>query len=116
MISSPGNSSIKQIRALRSRKGRDETGLFFAEGIRIVTEAAELAADIDTLILAPELLTSRFALDLAERLRKQGVEVLEVTPRVFQSLSGKEGPQGIGAVIRQRTRRLEDIDPTTGLC
>jgi TrmH family RNA methyltransferase len=42
--------------------------------------------------------------------------VLEVTAEVFRSLSAKEGPQGIGGVIRQRWLPLADADPEEGLC
>lgn len=116
MISSPGNPAIKRIRSLRTRKGREGTGLFFAEGIRIVAEAIELGAEIETLVVAPDLLTSGFARDLVQAQRARGTRVLEVTSRVFDSLSGKEGPQGIGAEIRMQLDALEAMRPAAGLC
>jgi TrmH family RNA methyltransferase len=115
MISSTHNPAVRRIRSLRSRKGREETGLFLAEGIRIVGEAAELGAEIESLVTAPELLTSDFARGLVERLRGT-VPVLELSPAVFESISGKEGPQGIAAVIRQRLCSLDQTDPRRGLC
>ncbi len=108
-ISSPANPRIKQIRALRQRKEREQTGLFFVEGIRIVTEAVQLGAGMELLVVAPDLLRSEHARALAGELRRQGVPCIEVTRDVFESLSVKEGPQGIGAVVRQRWERLEDI-------
>ena len=33
---------MKAVRALHMRKARDESGLFIAEGLKIVTEAVEL--------------------------------------------------------------------------
>ena len=39
-ITSVSNPSIKALRGLHERKHRRQTGLFLAEGIRIVTEAA----------------------------------------------------------------------------
>ncbi|TMC51833.1 MAG: RNA methyltransferase, partial [Chloroflexi bacterium] len=36
MITSSANARIKAIRALRQRKERERTGLFFVEGIRLV--------------------------------------------------------------------------------
>lgn len=115
-ISSKSNERIKEIRALRHRKERDRTGLFFVEGIRIVGEAADLRADIGSVVVAPDLLESRFAQDLVVRLRGQDVPVLEVTGEVFRSISLKEGPQGIGAVVRQRRFRLPDVKAGKGLC
>ena len=43
-ISSHTNPLVKLIRALRQRKGRDETGLFLVEGIHHVGEAVEAVA------------------------------------------------------------------------
>jgi len=44
-ISSPSNATIRGIRALRGRRAREATGRFWVEGIRLVGEAVELAAD-----------------------------------------------------------------------
>ena len=41
MISSHSNPLVRQVRALRSRKGREKTGLFLVEGIHHVGEAVE---------------------------------------------------------------------------
>ena len=116
MISSPSNGAVKQIRALRARKAREETGLFLVEGIRIVTEAAELGADIESLMVAPDLLTSDHARGVVQRLEARGVPVLQVSPRVFGTISVKEHPQGIAATVRQRWERLEDVTPGDELC
>jgi len=116
IITSQNNPRIKQIRALRQRKERDQTGLAFVEGIRIVAEAAALPDTIETLVVAPELLSSSFALELVQAQQSQGIPYLEVTPGVFDSLSAKEGPQGIGAVICQRWETLEHITLSDEFC
>jgi TrmH family RNA methyltransferase len=115
VISSFSNPQIKQIRALRQRKERDATGLFFIEGIRLVGEAVQLHAPIDTLVVAPELLSSDFARSLVEEQTQAGVRLLEVTVDVFASLSGKDGPQGLGAVLRQQWEPLEAVGLEDGL-
>lgn len=109
LITSPNNPQVKQIRALRQRKEREQRGCYFVEGIRIVAEAVELAAAIELLIVAPDLLTSAFAGALVETGRAQGVDVLDVSAEVFRSLSTKDGPQGLGAVLRQRWERIEEV-------
>jgi RNA methyltransferase, TrmH family len=116
IVSSRSNPTVKQIRSLRHRKEREETGQFFAEGIRIVAEAVDLQAAIETCVVAPELLTSSFAKEIVEQLRSDDVPCLEVTADVFRSLSTKEGPQGIGVVVRQRWQSLEDSTSAGGLC
>lgn len=109
MITSPNNPAVKQIRALRQRKMRAETGLFFIEGIRLIGEAVQTGAAITTLVVAPELLTSPFAQELVRTQARNGVNCLEVTAQVFQSLSAREGPQGLAAVVRQRWEDLAQI-------
>jgi TrmH family RNA methyltransferase len=109
LISSQSNQSVKSIRSLRQRKEREQTNLFFVEGIRLVGEAVQLGAAIETLVVAPELLSSGFAQELVTTQQQQGMRVLEVTAEVFKSLSVKEGPQGLGAVIEQRWESLANV-------
>src|SRR5258708_38926571 len=99
IISSTTNARIKSIRSLNNRHEREQTGLFFIEGIRIVAEAVQMRAEIEALVYAPSLLKSQFALELVYAQQELGVVCLEGTPEVFKSLSVKEGPQGIGAVV-----------------
>src|SRR4051812_19278594 len=43
-ITSTHNQRLKDLRALRDRRGRDRTGLFMAEGEDMLTEAVRLGA------------------------------------------------------------------------
>lgn len=114
MITSTSNPTIKFIRKLADRKERLQTGLFFVEGLRIVGEALQKGWEIETLVVAPELLTSLFGQQLvADYADKQG-RIDEVSADVFRSLSLKDGPQGIGAVVRQRWTALEDVHLQAG--
>jgi TrmH family RNA methyltransferase len=116
IITSRSNPAIKRIRALQIRKEREAANLFFIEGIRIVAEAVDLDADIETLVAAPDLLTSEYGRSLVSSAETAGVSVLAVSADVFRSLSDREGPQGLGAVVRQRWSTLEVSDPHAGLC
>jgi RNA methyltransferase, TrmH family len=60
-------------------------------------------------VVAPELLTSPFANELLQRERTAGAPVVEVSREVFASLSQKDGPQGLAAVVRQRWASLEEV-------
>ena len=51
-IESAANPLIKRIRALEQRKGREEQGAFFVEGIQPVWQAVEAGAPIETLVVA----------------------------------------------------------------
>lgn len=116
IVSSRSNRAIREMRALRHRKERDESGLFFVEGIRIVAEAVDTGAAMDRCVIAPRLLTSEFARTLVERVRAAGVPCVEVTPDVFRSLALRENPQGVAAVVYQRWYALRDVRPDAALC
>lgn len=116
LISSTSNARIKEIRRLQQRKQRDRSGRFFAEGIRIVVEALQVGVEVESLVVAPKLLTSQFARELVVERVRAGMPCLEVTPEVFHSISQRERPQGLGAVIRQRWETLHQIEPGRELC
>lgn len=111
LITSSANPRVKAIRKLRERKERQASGLFYVEGLRIVAEAARQGAILDTLIVAPELLDSAFARELAGDIAGRGVPLLEVSAAVFASFSLKEGPAGLAAVVRQQWAGLEQVEP-----
>src|SRR5690606_12420480 len=114
VITSTANARIKKIRALRMRKERDEQRLAFVEGIRAVVEAVQVEAPIAHLVICQALLKGQVAWDAVNLARAAGTEVIEVDETVFRTLSKREGPQGIAAVVRQRWERLEDIRPALG--
>lgn len=114
LITSTANERIKRIRSLRMRKERDKTGLTFVEGIRSVVEAVQVEAPIDCLVVCPKLLKGKPGWDAVSIARSREVEVVEVDETVFRTMSKRDGPQGIAAVLKQRWERLQDIEPGTG--
>lgn len=110
-ITSRSNPKIKEARSLKQRKTRAETGLFVVEGIRHVAEALEAGAPVEYLIYSPEMLTSPFARELVEHQRRRGLPVHSATPAVYESLSERENPTGLLAVVRQQRRRLAELSP-----
>jgi RNA methyltransferase, TrmH family len=116
IISSRNNPAVKAIRALNSRKQRDNSGRFFVDGLHLVAAAAQQHANIETCIVAPDLLTSAFGRELARALAHSGAQVIEVTADIFQSLAAKEHAQGLGIVARQRWLDLARIRPEAGQC
>lgn len=106
LITSSSNPLVKQARNLRQKKARRESGLFLVEGIHHVGEAVEAGWDVETVLYAPDLLTSKFAHDLIARLNSPPQPV---TPQVMESMADKDNPQGILAVVRQRQTRLEGL-------
>ncbi len=80
-IESAANPLIKRIRALEQRKGREEQGAFFVEGIQAVWQAVEAGAAIETLVVAPELLTSAPALAMVAQQRRRAQPSPRSPPR-----------------------------------
>jgi TrmH family RNA methyltransferase len=106
IISSVQNPRVKQIRALASRKERDQTGLLFVDGLHLVLEAVQTGAPIEYLVVAPELIRSPRARDLVDWARDAGRPIFAVSADVFQDLGSRGFVQGIGAVVRQRWTAL----------
>jgi TrmH family RNA methyltransferase len=102
--------------SLHTRAERARTGLFYAEGVRAVARAVEHGTPIETVVVAPDLLTNPFGQTLAADLRQSGTFCLAVTAEVFALLSHAEESQGIGVVARQQWEPLERLPPWDGLC
>ena len=106
---STSNPRIKLIRKLRDRKERQQTGLFYIEGLRIVAEALQTGARIEYLVIAPGLLTSPFGKQLLQSEPARSIPVIEVSDETFLGFSNKDGPQGLGAVVRQEWTILDQV-------
>jgi TrmH family RNA methyltransferase len=106
LITSLSNPLVKQARALRQRKVRVETGSFLVEGIHHVGRAVEAGWEVEAILYAPEFLTSNFARDLISRL---SAPPQPVSAQVMESLTDKDNPQGILAIVRQRQSRVSDL-------
>ncbi len=106
IISSLSNPLVKRARALRQRKGRSDSGLFIVEGLHPVGEALEAGWDVDTILYAPDVLTSTFGSAL---LAAHPEKLKAVSTEVMESLADKENPQGILAIVQQRHEALADL-------
>ncbi|MGV8050347.1 MAG: TrmH family RNA methyltransferase [Anaerolineaceae bacterium] len=114
MITSHSNDTIRAIRKLEESKYRKSTGLFLAEGLRVVAQAFDSGADVEQLIFSPSLLVSEFGQGLVEKASALDVSLVEVSEAVFTTLSRKDTPQGIAAVIKQKWLSLSEVSPKIG--
>jgi TrmH family RNA methyltransferase len=110
LISSPANPLVKLIHSLHQKKGRQETGLFLVEGIHPVGQAVEADWNLDTIVFAPDLLTSAYAQQLVEQQALRKVRCVAFTPQLFTSVAGKENPQGILALVHQRHLAIDELN------
>jgi TrmH family RNA methyltransferase len=82
----------------------------------MVAAAVQQQAEIETCVVAPDLLTSPFGRELARVLAVSSAQMIELTADVFQSLAAKEHAQGLGIVAHQRWQDLTRIRPQAGQC
>lgn len=92
LIQSTQNDTVKRMRSLAAKKGRQETGLHFIEGERLVREAIASGADIAALFIEE----GREAEDIAS----SAARVYTVTRRVLESMTDTGTPQWICAAVR----------------
>jgi TrmH family RNA methyltransferase len=112
LITSLSNSLVKAARLLRQRKARAETGEFLVEGVHHVGAALEAGWPVRAILFAPDLLTSEYAGELLVKAQAQGLRVESVSPPVMSSLADKENPQGLLAVVAQRSTELAGLHPS----
>ena len=115
-VTSLTNPTVKSVRALHLRKERDESGLFVAEGLKIVTDAVELGHAPRILMYGDEaqghpLLQQAITATLAER-----GEVIEVTQDILAKVSRRDNPQAVVGVFDQVLTALEDLSPDAAPC
>jgi TrmH family RNA methyltransferase len=111
-ITSLGNPSVKAARALHLRKARDETGLFLAEGLKIITEAVDMGRAPRLLLHAAEAADH----PLLRRASELARETVEVTPAILAKISRRDNPQTVLGVFEQAYTDLADIQPTSARC
>ena len=114
-ITSPSNPTIKFIRRLKLRKERKSSGLFFVEGIRLIGEAVRTQQKIKYVVVCPELLDSDYGSKLITSIETKGIDLITVSESTFLSISLKEGPQGIVAVVEENWSDLSETMHKKGL-
>jgi TrmH family RNA methyltransferase len=111
-ITSLSNPTVKAVRALHMRKDREETGLFLAEGLKIVAEAFELGRKPKILMHGPEA----GAHPLVRKIAALSEEVLEVNRDILEKVSRRDNPQTVIGVFEQAFTPLADLKPDAATC
>lgn len=113
MITSFSNPLIKQIKRLRQKKYRERDQLHLAEGVRTVLSAIETGAGMEALVYSPELLRSKLALQALADQEAAGTRCEAISKSLFQSISERDNPAGLAAIVRNRWNAIDDfpVDP-----
>lgn len=98
------------MRALREKRHRREEGLFLAEGLRILTEAADSDIVPEYIFFAKESATHPLTQRLVDAVEAKGGEAIETDRDILSKLSGKDNPQTVIGVYREFDTTLARID------
>lgn len=114
LISSAANPLVKRVRRLAEARDRRREGAYVVEGVAPVWQAVDAGAPIEQLLVAPELLGTSPASTMVAEQEARGVRVARLTSELFARLSDRDGPSGLAAIIRTRTRSLAELDVEPG--
>ena len=109
-ITSPANPRIKQLVALRRRRGREHADVTLVEGLAEIELALAAGVQPRTIYYCPALATPE-SLPLAGQAAQRGAEVIQVTRPVFEKISYREGPDGWLAVVPAIKAGLNQLQP-----
>ena len=115
-VTSLTNPTVKAVRALHLRKEREETGLFLAEGLKLVGEALEIGRTPRILLFGPEAAPIPMLKRVAEATLAAGGDVVEVSRDILEKVSRRDNPQMVVAVFPQVFADIASLIPETARC
>lgn len=110
-ITSLTNPLVKEIRGLALPKNRKESGLFLAEGLKLVADAVEAGWTLRTLVHASAAAGQPLVQRLAATAHAKGGSVIAVSEAVLEKISRRDNPQTVLGVFEQRLTAADSIRP-----
>ncbi len=114
-ITSLANPLVKLARGLHLRKEREASGLFLAEGLKIVTEAVDLGQTPRFLLHGPGA-DHPVLQRVMHATLKAGGDVVEVSREVLEKIARRDNPQAVLGVFPQRFADPATLDPSGAAC
>lgn len=110
IINSTQNAKVKKLRALKTKKGRDEYGLFCVEGVNILK-------DLNSQVGIEELYIKETAYNKLSYLEKSlNCEATLINDSIFDSVCDTKSPNGAIAVARINRDEVIEGDTILLLC
>lgn len=113
-VTSLTNPIVKDIKGLTSKKEREESGTFLAEGLKLIIDAVELGWEIRTLVYAKAAKGKPLVEQVAARTVARGGLVLEVSEKVLSSITRRDNPQMVVGVFEQQWKTLGHLSLEKG--
>jgi TrmH family RNA methyltransferase len=110
-VTSLSNTTVKAVRALHMRKEREESGLFLAEGLKIVIEAIDCGHAPKILMYGRDAADHPMLQKASQACLKAGGEVIEVNREILEKVSRRDNPQAVVGVFKQVYTPLSAIVP-----
>ena len=109
IITSTANPLIKTLRSLDRKKVRNDTGLFLAEGARLVEQGLKAGWTLDSLVVSATTIDRDFVRSLISKAQKTGARTVQVPERLAGQIARKDNPQSVIGAFRQKHLGLEDL-------
>ena len=108
VITSKDNEVIKRIRKLKDKKYREQEKKYVIEGMKLIKEAVEEKANIDTFVVCDDCVENHtIEQKLLYEIAKY--DCIYVAEKVFEAITEVNNPQGILAVVNKENKE-EDIN------
>lgn len=103
VITSKDNEIIKKIRKLKDKKYREIENKYIIEGIKLIEEALEEKAEIDTIVVCEDCVENK---TIEQKLMYEIAKYncIYVTEKVFNAVTEVTNPQGILAVVKKECK------------
>jgi len=101
IITSKDNETIKKIRKLKDKKYRDVSGKYIVEGVKLIKEAINEEANIDTIIVCDNCVKNG-EIEQSVLYEIAKYNCVYVDEKVFNNITEVQNPQGILAVIEKK--------------
>lgn len=97
-ILSTKNQRVKDWASLKLKKFRDQSNQFLIEGVRLVEDALESGAPLETLLVQDDMLTSGRLDRIINQANSLQLELIEVNQAVIEHVADTKTPQGVVAI------------------
>lgn len=106
-IQSKDNLLIKDVKKLKEKKHRIQSGKFLIEGFRFVCEGLESDFHVPLVFISESAMDRWEGFDVESKLQKD-TRAYTVTDQVLKSISSTDTPQGIVAVVNNKSINVEN--------
>ncbi len=111
-ITSLANPIVKDLRGLALAKNRKASGLFVAEGLKLVADAVEAGWTLKTLAYSNEAAGQPLLQKIAATAHARGGSVITVSNAILAKISRRDNPQTVIGVFEQKLAR--EVKPAAG--